>query len=283
MGGDAASRTDDPILAAARAFERDRYLTALRVQGDARGDLLTLAAFFAELQRIPAFVNEPMMGEIRFQWWRDAVVSGASGGHPIADAVADVVRRRRLLGSDIERLLDAMRLRLDDQPFATPDDLEQHLAATEGAVFHLTAMCLEAPRDDETLAACARAGVAYGLARVAIELPAVLAQGRTLAPKDVTAKFGIETLDSAPREASGALQTGPWFALRRHLADRARAEAAAAKSALHRLPKAVRTACRPLAMVAPYSGLIRRLSAGDGLAVADVLPMTRLWRIWRGI
>ncbi|MEL6873575.1 MAG: squalene/phytoene synthase family protein, partial [Pseudomonadota bacterium] len=78
MGGDAASRTDDPILAAARAFERDRYLTALRVQGDARGDLLTLAAFFAELQRIPAFVNEPMMGEIRFQWWRDAVVSGAS-------------------------------------------------------------------------------------------------------------------------------------------------------------------------------------------------------------
>ena len=80
----------DVVRTAARAFERDRYLAALLSPRGVREDLLALAAFAGELARIPAFVSEPMVGEIRLQWWRDAIRaglkdgSGEGGGHPIS-------------------------------------------------------------------------------------------------------------------------------------------------------------------------------------------------------
>ena len=56
-----------------RAHNPDRYLTALMAPRRVRGSLMALYAFNAELARIPALVSEPALGEIRLQWWRDAV------------------------------------------------------------------------------------------------------------------------------------------------------------------------------------------------------------------
>ena len=283
MGSETGRGADNPVLAAARAFERDRYLSALRANGQVREDLLILAAFFAELQRIPAFVNEPMMGEIRYQWWQDAVMNGTTSGHPIGDALVDLLRRRRVLTTDLVGLFDAMRMRLDDQPFATDADLIQHLAATEGRLFRLAAVCFGAEDDDAVRSACDQAGVAYGLARVAVELPAVLAQGRSLAPRKLLTEAGVNELDSAPRLPSGQLAPEPWMDVRQRLVRSALTQARSAKSALQGTSSPVRSACRPLAMVTPYSRVIRRLRPGDGLAVTDVLPIARIWSIWRGV
>ena len=58
---------------AARAYDRDRYLSALLAPSRARDDLVVLAAYLGEIQRVPLMIREALAGEIRLQWWRDAL------------------------------------------------------------------------------------------------------------------------------------------------------------------------------------------------------------------
>src|SRR5581483_4773128 len=91
----ASAPQTDAVLQSARAGEPDRYLAALLAPAAARAHLLALAAFSSELGRVASAVTrEPLMGEIRLQWWRDALEPGASGeptGNPVADAVRTAV------------------------------------------------------------------------------------------------------------------------------------------------------------------------------------------------
>ena len=105
----------DVVRLAARAYEHDRYLSALLAPPAARDDLIALAAFAGEIARIPSFVDEPMMGLIRLQWWRDALFmpQAERTGHPIADAIRDTGARRCLPAADLEALIDAHALRLN--------------------------------------------------------------------------------------------------------------------------------------------------------------------------
>ena len=74
--GAGAAAGGDPVIASARSGEPDRYLAALLAPPAARADLLALAAFASELARVPSLVTrEPTMGEIRLQWWRDALAA----------------------------------------------------------------------------------------------------------------------------------------------------------------------------------------------------------------
>ena len=94
----------DAVAAAARAGEPDRYLAALLSPSSKRLGLLALAAFSAELANVPRLVTrEPGMGEIRLQWWRDALHGddGTRTGNPIADGrltAGDVGHARDLAG-----------------------------------------------------------------------------------------------------------------------------------------------------------------------------------------
>ena len=79
----AAAPRDDAVIASARSGEPDRYLAALLAPPAARDALLALAAFSSELARVPrARPREPAMGEIRLQWWRDALAAPARARAP---------------------------------------------------------------------------------------------------------------------------------------------------------------------------------------------------------
>ncbi|MEO1710902.1 MAG: squalene/phytoene synthase family protein, partial [Pseudomonadota bacterium] len=76
----------DAVAQSARAHEFDLYLTALLMPAAVRADAIAIAAFVGELNRVPMFVSEPLIGEIRLQWWRDALEAGVDGkqsGNPI--------------------------------------------------------------------------------------------------------------------------------------------------------------------------------------------------------
>ena len=68
---------------------------------------------FAKLAR------EPMPGEIRLQWWRDALFGagpGEAAAHPVAAALRDVVVRYRLPPAALADLIDARAFDLYDEP-----------------------------------------------------------------------------------------------------------------------------------------------------------------------
>ncbi len=277
-GNDARPAVAQIVRSAARAFERDRYLSALLAPRQARDDLVALAAFAGEIARIPATVSEPMLGEIRLQWWREAVGralggEGGATGHPIADTLAAALLRHGIGAESIARLIDAVGERLDDLPFADLAGLRRHLAQWHGGLFEIAWLMLggkgAAP---EMLRA---SGEVYGLARCLAEAPADLAQGRILLPRDLVTACGISfetarAADAAPR----------WRELNARLVMTATRRAHDVIGSYLEADVRVRMAALPLALVRPYLRVSEQADMAT-LAAADIAPFNRVWRLWR--
>ena len=120
-------------------------MSALLAPHAAREDLITLAAFVGEAARIPAIVSEPMIGEIRLQWWRDAIEAAQSDsltGNPVADAVTGLIRRRGLPMDLFTHVLDARLTDLYADPVPDEATFVAYLEATQRTGFDLAARIL---------------------------------------------------------------------------------------------------------------------------------------------
>src|SRR5918994_1208498 len=98
------------IASELRRHDHDRYLTCLFAPRARRGQLFALYAFNLEVAKTAEVVSEPMLGQIRLQWWREAVAgiyAGAPPRHEVIRPLGDAVRARRLTREHFERLLDA--------------------------------------------------------------------------------------------------------------------------------------------------------------------------------
>ena len=271
----------DVARIAARAHERDRYLSALLAPRAAREDLIALAAFAGEVARIPPMVSEPMMGEIRLQWWRDTLnlPPGVDSGHPVADRLRAAVTRRNLPAGLLAGFIDAHRVALYNDLLPDEPALHAYLARTEGALFELALRILG--RHDATAhAVSGAAGLAYGLARTLTELPALLSQGRTLIPESRLALAGLSLAElTAPSTPDGTATRVA--ALIREIIRDARRALAEVRRLAARLNRAQRVAILPVALVEPY---LRSLegSVQDPLRITPVLtPLQRIWPLWR--
>jgi 15-cis-phytoene synthase len=273
----AATSNADVVRMAARAQERDRYLSALLAPRAARDDLIALAAFAGEIARVPVVTHEPLMGEIRLQWWRDALgvlERGEKTGHPVADALGAAWMRHRLPKGLLEGTIDACTIGLYPEPIKDDLALWSFLAKTEGAMFALGLRVLG--RSDESAETAAEAaGRAYGLARVLLELPALWARGRTLLPESRLQAAGLSAADVMAGAVAARFRP-----VVRDLAGEARGELAKARDAWRRLTAAERAALLPVALVEPYLQALER-SESDLLRMpVEILPLQRVWRLW---
>jgi len=133
----------EAVRIAARAEETERYLSALLAPRSHRDDLIAIAAAVGAIARIPFDVREPMMGEIRLQWWRDAVAEIYAGRgvakFPAAEGLAALVRETSLDRGLVDQLIDARSKDLEARPFQTWPELEAYVDSTAGAVMQLAA------------------------------------------------------------------------------------------------------------------------------------------------
>jgi phytoene synthase len=94
----------------ARRHDWNRYICALFAPPREREALFALIAFHGEIVRAGEMVREPIMGEIRKQWWRDAVEAIYGGGTlpatPTVDALAAGITDFRLPRREIDELID---------------------------------------------------------------------------------------------------------------------------------------------------------------------------------
>ncbi len=104
-----------------RTADPDRWLSS-RFVGSvaARADLIALYAFEAELMLIPTRVTQPLLAEMRYAWWReqlDGVFAGtARKGHPVLEALTDVVARHGLDRTPFDALIEAHIERVHGEP-----------------------------------------------------------------------------------------------------------------------------------------------------------------------
>ncbi|HEY8350986.1 MAG TPA: phytoene/squalene synthase family protein [Sphingomonadales bacterium] len=200
-----AREIHDRLAAELKAQDRDRYMTGLFAPPAARDRLFALYAFNLELARIADLVSEPMIGEIRLQWWREAVegvMAGTPRRHDVTEALAAAMDAARLQESDLVALIDARSADLDEAPFETLDDLLAYLDGTAGTLMRLACDLLGAPAAPELSRA---GGRAYGLTGVLRAIGYHAAEGRVLLPKAMLRAEDIDPHDLIQRRATPGL------------------------------------------------------------------------------
>jgi phytoene synthase len=253
-----------------RRADRDRYLATLFAPPEHRNALFALYAFNCEIARVREAAREPMPGEIRLQWWREALAGtreSEATAHPVAAALRDTLARYRLSPEPLAALIDARAFDLYDEPMASFDELTDYGTRTEGAVFGLACAILGAggqmagPLVMNAASASIIAGVLDSLARRQLFLPA-----------DLLREHGIGREMIVAEEASGQLS-----AALAQLRTRARGhlELAAAQP----VPAQIVPALLPAALIGPTLRCQER--ASNPVHVTPLPPWRRQWLIWR--
>lgn len=90
--------------------DEDRWISSRYAHEADRRALVALYALNVELARVKHAVSEPMLGAIRFQWWREALEEIASGGpvrkHDVVQALAATVQAGAYPVGGLQRLVD---------------------------------------------------------------------------------------------------------------------------------------------------------------------------------
>src|SRR6267154_1500099 len=125
-----------------RAADKDRFLAALFAPAEHRGALHALYAFNIEIARVREIIREPLAGEIRLQWWNDAIAGQGgdeAGSHPVAAALLAAVARHRLPAALLTALIAARRFDLYNDPMLALADFDDYARATSSAIIELSA------------------------------------------------------------------------------------------------------------------------------------------------
>ncbi len=205
----AARPADVSIDACAELVARgdpDRFAATMVAPPELRAKLLPLYAFNLEVARAPWVTQEPMIAEMRLQWWADAIDEIFEGSkvrhHEVVTPLAAVIAKAGLERADFDALIAARRLR--DAAGVAMDktrDLKAYIDATSGG---LMALAAKAAGADPQICAIARCfGQGSGAANLLTALPALQVNHRMFLPPDpdrvvtVLREFGTAQLRAA--------------------------------------------------------------------------------------
>ncbi len=181
-----------------KRFDHDRYLAVLLTPVNHRAALAALYAFDVEMTRIPTTVSEPMLADIRFQWWRDTLTSMTpvgDPGHEIAAAISDTFFDLGIAPGDLLPLLDIRARDLAEEPFAKLTDCVEY--QRQIAALHLRFACritgevLSAP----TFETATTHQLVYGLINQVRRLPHDAASSQLFLPLDLMRDHDIDPHD----------------------------------------------------------------------------------------
>src|SRR6185503_2321174 len=181
-----------------RSGDKNRFLATLFAPQKYRRALMALYAFNLEVARTRELAREPMPGEIRLQWWRDALGGagrGDVGAHPVAAALRDVVVRYRLPPRMLDELIDARAFDLYDEPMASLSDLERYATQTSSTLIELAGRILCDGRDPAGSDLARYAGVAYAIAGLLRALPIHAARNQLYLPTELLDRYRVEAKD----------------------------------------------------------------------------------------
>ncbi len=271
-------RADHYLLCgeALREADRDRWLAAMFAPDAARPHLFALYAFNAEVARIRDHVSQPLLGDMRLQWWIDALSGerdGEASANPTAAALLATIEHFDLPREKLLDLLEARRFDFYDDPAPDQAFLEQYCEDTGSVLFALASRILGG---DGAPHVSAPAGRAYALTGLLRALPWHVARRQCFLPVDLLARHGLTPVDLFARAKSGAVE-----AALKELRALARDNLAEAKRNVASLPEPQREAFRLLALPELYLREMERRADDPFAAPAEVALWRRQWALWR--
>jgi phytoene synthase len=260
-----------------RRHDRDRYQTALFAPAGRREALFALYAFNYEVARVRETVTQPMLGQIRLQWWREVIEGAYSGAparrHEVVQPLVAAIRGFGLSRAPFDRLIDTRQRDLDEEP---PADLAALTEYAEGASSALLYLALEVlgAAEPAMVEAAREVGIAYALAGLLRAMPFHAAAGRSYLPQDIAARAGLDRAEYARRRDTPGLRRAAGA-----LAEEAVAQLASARSGVARTPRRALAALLPAVIADRY--LLRLKRAGFNPFAPDLAPPDPLqsWRL----
>lgn len=154
-----------------RQVDPDRCRAAVFADESLREKLLVLYGFHYELAKIPEWVSEPMVGAIRYQWWRDAVEEVFSGGavrsHEISTPLADVFRAGEISRYEVDQLINARERDIEREAFTSLEEAVSYAGETSGRLMLMAAKLCDSEEAAQHESAIMSAGKAWGLTGMA--------------------------------------------------------------------------------------------------------------------
>lgn len=272
-----------------RTADKDRFLAGLFAAADKRRHLYALYAFNAEIARVREVIRTPMAGEIRLQWWRDALsdaapprsdraesrpLQGEVRANPVADALLTTITACRLPVEPLLALIEARSFDLYDDPMPSLDALYGYVRKTSSNLIELAALILAGP-DPIATGLAGPAGIGLGLARLMQAFPVHASRRQLYLPLELLGRHGGE-----PADIFLGKTTPPLQAVLADLCGRTRLELDQVASGRGRLAAEALPAFLPVALAKP---LLARLEAqaADPFAPVEIPQWRRQWTLWR--
>lgn len=188
--------------------DHDQFMLGLYTPDEKRDGFYALQLFAQETARIRDLVNEPHLGLIRLQWWRDLVDAVYQGQEDHSEngthrEFCETIRTKHIDKDLFDRYLNARQFDLEDMAHDDIAALLRYLEATGGTIAQMKAIHLtgkESPAADKV-------GTAQALCDLLRTLPYQARTGRCKIPTALLKKHALslkEFQDFKPNEALNA-------------------------------------------------------------------------------
>lgn len=199
----------DACAALVEKADPERFRAIMAAPVPARQVLFPLYAFNVEVIRAPWVTKEPMIAEMRLQWWRDALEEIATGGkvrrHEVVDGLTKVLDAQA--AKDLDAMIAARRWDIYSDPFTDQADFDAYIHDTAGLPM-ITAARLLGGQDDAVVADFA---YATGIANLLRALPVLLDRQRQPLPDptpDGIRTLAARALDRLAQAGAGKRRVG---------------------------------------------------------------------------
>jgi NADH dehydrogenase [ubiquinone] 1 alpha subcomplex assembly factor 6 len=191
-------------------YDREGFVWVNTLQPSTRAPVMMLRALNAEISTIGDSVSHggDAMREIKFQWWKDAIVNcfkGMEVKHPVIEALAFCISIQPLSQYRLQHMLEAKRAdQCEHRTFQTLQSLEDFAESTQSQLLYLQLQSAGIQSSDADHAA-SHLGKAVGLTSMLRGMHQFLKQGTHYFPVDLCTKHSVvperllqgEELDSA--------------------------------------------------------------------------------------
>ena len=269
----------DFCLMTLKQGDPDRYWACLFSPQPHRVALAALYAFNLEIARTREIVSEPMIGEIRLQWWREALNGERADeaiAHPIAGPLVAAMARYRLPVKPLLDLIDARIFDLYDDPMGTITELEAYCGQTASALFRLVSIILADGGEIGSADLAGHSGVAFGIAGLSSAFPWHAARGQLYIPSTILQRYQVKSEDISTRNETAELMQAL-----AEMRQKAREHLSQARSLLAVAPAATRPAYLPLVVVEPRLRAMEKSGYRPFTSVIEPNRIAMLFRFWR--
>jgi phytoene/squalene synthetase len=194
----------------------DRFLAVMAAPPTARARLFPLYAFNLEIARAPWVTEQPLIAEMRLQFWRDVVEAPAPRAHEIAGPLHAVIGETGMDSSVLQRMIDARHWDISRDPHASQAAFDAYIEDTAAGLMWAAGQALGAGPEPALRAL----GWASGLANYFSAVPLLKARNRQPlvdeSPEVIRAlaETGLAKLRTArtARESLGPAALSAWLA-----------------------------------------------------------------------